>query len=215
MLRALYDWTMNLAGHRHATSAMAAVSFAESSFFPIPPDVMLIPMVLAKRAKAWFYAAVCTVASVLGGIAGYAIGAFLLFAVGDVILDTFDPNWKFDFAAHPEFNPATFDPNAPQSAWGKFQALYQDYGFWIVFAAGFTPLPYKVFTIASGAAGMSLPVFIVASLISRGGRFFLVCGLLYFFGQPIRAFIEKRLGLMTAVFAVLLIAGFYVIKVVL
>jgi len=215
MLRALYDWTMNLAGHRHATSAMAAVSFAESSFFPIPPDVMLIPMVLARRAKAWFYAAVCTVASVLGGIAGYAIGAFLLFAVGDVILDVFDPNWRFDHPGHPEFDPATYDATQPQSAWGKFQNLYTDYGFWIVFAAGFTPLPYKVFTIASGAAGLSLPVFIAASLISRGGRFFLVCGLLYLFGEPIRTFIERRLGLVTAVFTVLLIAGFLVIKVLL
>ncbi|MBI1386516.1 MAG: DedA family protein [Rhizobiales bacterium] len=212
MLRALYDRCMALAAHRLAGLWLAVVSFAESSFFPIPPDVMLIPMVVAQRAKAWFYAAICTVASVAGGLLGYLIGASLLYVVGDVLLDVFDPKWRLDEPGHPAFDPATYDAANPQSAWGRFRQLYAEWGFWIVFAAGFTPLPYKVFTIASGAVGLSLPVFVAASLISRGGRFFLVAALLYLFGPPVRAFIEKRLGLMTAIFFIFLIGGFLVLR---
>lgn len=190
MLRRLYDWTMNLAGGRHAEPALAGVAFVESSVFPIPPDILLIPMVLAKRALAWRYAAVCTVASVLGGILGYAIGAFLFEEVAEPILTAYGYGNQF----------ATF------AAW------YNDWGAWIVFFAGVTPFPYKVVTIASGATGLSLPVFIIASIASRGLRFFLVAGLLYFVGQPIRAFIEKRLGLVFTAFMVLLIGGFVALR---
>lgn len=191
MLRRLYDKTLELAAHRHAVWALAGVSFAESSFFPIPPDVMLMPMAVAERRKAWLYAAVCTIASVLGGMAGYLIGYGLFETIGEPILGLYDPE---------------------RVAWDKFTQLYEEWGFWIVFAAGFSPLPYKVFTIASGVAALNFPIFVIASLLSRGARFFLVSALLYWFGPPIRAFVEKRLGLVTSVFLILLVGGFAVIK---
>jgi len=191
MLRSLYDMVIRLAAHPRAAWALAIVSFSESSFFPIPPDVMLIPMALAERAKAWFYAALCTVASVLGGIAGYYIGYALFDAVGEPILNFYDPD---------------------RAAWNTFKSLYEEWGFWIVFAAGFSPLPYKIFTIASGIVALNFPVFVIASAISRGARFFLVSGLLYWFGPPIRTFIEKYLGLLTILFVVLLVAGFVALK---
>lgn len=191
MLRRLYDKTLELAAHRHAIWALAGVSFAESSFFPIPPDVMLMPMAVAERRKAWLYAAVCTIASVLGGMAGYLIGYGLFETIGEPILGLYDPE---------------------RVAWDKFTQLYEEWGFWIVFAAGFSPLPYKVFTIASGVAALNFPIFVIASLLSRGARFFLVSALIYWFGPPIRAFVEKRLGLVTSVFLILLVGGFAVIK---
>lgn len=190
MLRRLYDWTMREAASPHAMKALAGVSFAESSFFPIPPDVMLIPMVLADRAKAWRIALVCTLASVIGGIAGYAIGYFLFTTVGNWIFDVYDLHEKA----------------------AQFQQAYNAYGFWFVLVAGFTPIPYKLFTIASGTAAMSLPLFMLASAISRGARFFLVAALLYWFGPPIRAFIERYLGILTFAFMALLIGGFIALR---
>eukprot|EP00873_Tetraselmis_striata_P031582 jgi/Tetstr1/451846/TSEL_038882.t1 len=175
---------------RAAPYALAGVSFAESSFFPLPPDVMLIPMVVADRKSAWWNATICTVASVLGGIFGYVIGAFLFEPLARPIIDFY------------HYGPA----------FEQLQQWFADYGLLIVFVAGFTPVPYKVFTITSGFAGLSLPVFIIGSVISRGARFFLVATLLYWFGPPIRDFIEKRLGLVTIVFTVLLIGGFVAIR---
>ncbi len=190
MLRRLYDWVMGLAGHRHALAALAAISFIESSVFPIPPDVLLIPMVLAARQRAWLIATVCTVSSVLGGIAGYAIGYYLFEAVGQPIVE-------FYGAAH-EFV--------------RFQAEYNERGAWIVAFFGVTPFPYKVITIASGVTGLSLATFMTASVLSRGARFFMVAALLWRFGEPIRVFIEKRLGLLTVLFFAALIGGFVVLK---
>lgn len=190
MLRRLYDWVIRLAEHKHAPTALFGVSFAESSFFPLPPDLMLIPMVLAERLKAWRFALITTIASVLGGLFGYFIGAVLFETVGKPIVELYGLGHKMDV----------------------FFENYKTWGAVIVFVAGFTPIPYKVFTIASGVAGLSLPVFIVASLISRGARFFIVAGLLYLFGEQIRAFIEKYLGILTFVFTFVLIAGFVVIK---
>ncbi len=190
MLRRLYDWTLELSAHRHALWALAAVSFVESSVFPIPPDVILIPMILAARERAWRIAAVCTVASVLGGLAGYAIGYFLFEAVGRPILD--------------------FYGYAPKFA--EFQAKYNEWGAWAVFIAGSTPFPYKVITILSGLTALSLPVFMVSSVLARGLRFFLVAGLLWRFGEPIRAFIERWLGWLAVLFVVLLVGGFAAIK---
>lgn len=191
MLRRLYDKVLQLAAHPKAAWALAAVSFTESSFFPIPPDVMLIPMVIAERAKAWFYASLCTIASVLGGMAGYFIGYAVFETLGEPILNFYDPE---------------------RAAWNTFKALYEEWGFWIVFAAGFSPLPYKIFTIASGIVALNFPVFVIASAISRGARFFLVSGLLYWFGPPIRTFIEKYLGLLTILFVVSLVGGFVALK---
>lgn len=193
MLRPLYDYVMKLARHKRAAWALGAISFAESSFFPIPPDVMLIPMVIAEKAKAWFYALICTVTSVVGGFAGYAIGYFLFDYVGKPLLDFYGYGDKFQ----------------------HFADQYNEYGAWIVFIAGLTPFPYKVITIASGVTELNLLIFFVASVVARGLRFFLVAGLLYFFGPPIRDFIERRLGLVTILFVVLLVGGFILIKYVL
>ena len=190
MIRRLYDWTMGLAGHRRATWALGGVSFAESSFFPIPPDVILIPMILANRKRAFFYATICTVTSVLGGIAGYLIGSFLFEALGQPLLEIYGALEKFQ----------------------DFSAQYNDQGAWIVFFFGVTPFPYKVITIASGATELSLGVFIAASVAARGLRFFIVASLLWWFGEPIRTFIEKYLGLLTVIFMVCLIGGFVAVR---
>ncbi len=190
MLRRLYNGTMELASGRFAVPALAGVSFAESSFFPIPPDLILIPMVLAERAKAWWYAFIATVSSVIGGLAGYAIGVFLFNAVAQPLLEFYGYGDQF----------------------AEFQTWFADQGAWIVLFAGVTPFPYKVITIASGTVGLSLPVFIIASIVARGLRFSIVAGLLYFFGPPIRDFIERRLGLVFTVFMVLLIGGFVLIR---
>ena len=190
MLRRLYDWTMGLAAHRHATWALAGVSFIESSVFPIPPDVLLIPMVLADRARAFRTAFVCTVASVLGGLLGYAIGHFLYEEVGKPVLDFY--GYQAEFA--------------------EFQATYNAWGAWAVFMAGVTPFPYKVITILSGVTGLDVVVFAVASILSRGIRFYVVAWLLWRFGPPIKDFIERRLQLLFWIFCALLIGGFVLVK---
>ena len=190
MLRPLYDYTMRLAGHRRAMPALAAVSFIESSVFPIPPDVMLIPMVLADRRRAWLIALVCTLASVAGGLAGYAIGYFLWETVGQPIIELYGRLDQFQ----------------------DFQGMYNEAGAWIVFFAGVTPFPYKVITIASGVTQLDLLVFTIASVAARGLRFFIVAALLWYFGPPIRAFIEKRLGLLFVLFCVLLVGGFVAVR---
>lgn len=190
MLRRAYDKTMELAAHRNAPWALAGVSFIESSVFPIPPDVMLIPMVLAERRKAWLYAGICTFASVVGGIFGYLIGYFLFETVGQPILSFYGYTEAFE----------------------SFAKRYNDYGAWIVFIAGVTPFPYKVITIASGVTQLNFFVFMVASVLARGLRFFVVAGLLYWFGPPIKKFIDDYLGILSVVFVVLLIGGFVLIK---
>lgn len=190
MLRYLYDRTMALAATRHAQRALAGVSFIESSVFPIPPDVLLIPMVLSDRRRWLRHASICTVASVLGAFLGYFIGAALFETLGAPILAFYGKEDSFDAL----------------SAW------YQDYGGWGVFFAAVTPFPYKVLTIFSGAAGLNLAVFAIVSLLGRGLRFFLVCYLLYRFGEPIRTFVERRLALLTTLFVVLLIGGFFAIR---
>jgi len=190
VIRRLYDWTMDLASRKNAVWVLAAVAFVESSVFPIPPDVLLIPMILAARNSAWRYAAICTIASVLGGMLGYAIGAGLYEGVGRPILDFYGYGAKFS----------------------DFTAQYNEYGGWIVFMAGVTPFPYKVITIASGVTQLDLGTFTIASVLARGLRFFVVATLLYYIGQPIREFIEKRLGLMFTLFCVLLIGGFVLLK---
>lgn len=190
MLRRLYDWTMALAAHPHALWALAAVAFVESSIFPIPPDVLIIAMVLANRAQAWRVAAVATVASVLGGYAGYGIGYGLFETVGQPILDFYHATEQFE----------------------TIKASYNEWGAWIVAGAGFTPFPYKVITIASGVTQMDPTLFGVASVLSRGARFFLVAALLWKFGPPMRVFLEKHLAVLTTLFFVLLLGGFVAIK---
>jgi len=190
VIRPLYDWTMAQAEKPYASRFLAFISFLESSVFPIPPDVLLIPMVLGARARAWYYATLCTVASVVGGLAGYLIGAYLFELVGQPILEFYDYVEQFD----------------------DFERIYQRWGLWIVFLAGFTPFPYKVITIASGVAGLDLVTFMIASALARGGRFFLVAGLLWQFGPPIRGFIERNLGWLTVLFFLLLFGGFLAVR---
>ncbi|MFZ2101281.1 MAG: YqaA family protein [Oricola sp.] len=190
MIRRLYEWTMELAASPHAERMLAVVAFVESSVFPIPPDVMLIPMVLAERARWIRYALICTAASIAGALLGYGIGMFLYEQVAVPLLEFYGYLDKFD----------------------QFRAIFAEWGWWFVIIAGLTPFPYKVITIASGAAGLSLPVFIVASILSRGLRFFIVSGLLFYFGEPIRDFIEKRLGLLFTLFVVLLLGGFAAVR---
>jgi membrane protein YqaA with SNARE-associated domain len=184
MLRRTYDWVMSLAASRHATPSLATVSFVESSFFPIPPDAMLIPMVLARPDRAWFYASVCTLASVLGGVFGYAIGFFFSDWVRDVVVWL---NWGEQFR--------------------DFEALYEQWGLAVILLKGLTPFPYKIVTIASGLLHFSFPVFIIASVVTRGARFFMVAGLLKYFGPSILDFVEKRLTLVTSIVAVLIVAA--------
>ena len=190
MLRKTYDWMMRKAADEKAPWALGVVSFIESSFFPIPPDVMLIPMVMANRQKAWWYATIATVTSVLGGLLGYAIGYYLYEAVGIPILEFY----------------------GKANALDSFIAFVHDYGVPAIIIKGMTPIPYKVVTIAAGVAKMDLLAFIGASIIARAMRFYLVAGLLYFFGEPIRDFIEKRLTLVTTLFVVLLVGGFVAVK---
>ncbi|MGB0697700.1 MAG: YqaA family protein [Rhodospirillaceae bacterium] len=190
-LQRLYDWTMDRASRKDALWFLAFISFIESSIFPIPPDVLLIPMVLAARTQAWKIAAVCTISSVLGGLAGYAIGALLFDTIGHPLLSFYGHIDKFD----------------------QFSAWYEEWGAWIVGGAGITPFPYKFITIASGTFGLDLVVFTVASILSRGARFFFVAWLLWYFGEPIRTFIEKHLGALTILFFALLFGGFLVLKV--
>ncbi len=190
MMRRLYDWMMRSAGDKRAPWALGIISFVESSFFPIPPDVMLVPMILARREKAWWYATIATVTSVIGGVLGYAIGYYLYDAVGLPILKLY----------------------GRENALEGFIQFVHDYGVPAVIIKGMTPIPYKVVTIAAGVAKMNLAAFIAASIIARAMRFYLVAGLLYFFGEPIREFIEKRLMLVTTVFVVVLVGGFIALR---
>jgi len=190
MLRRLYDWTLSLAAHPRALWALAVISFAESSVFPIPPDIIMIPMILAAPQRAFWIATVCLVSSVLGGLAGYAIGHFAFEELGRPILESLGKLDRIE----------------------EFNTRFNDFGFWPVLVAGVTPFPYKVITIMSGWTGLPLGTFIIASIVARGMRFFLVAWLLWKFGAPIRDFIEKRLGLMFTLFVVLLAGGFYVLR---
>ena len=190
MMRRLYDWMMRAAADERAPHALFWVSFVESSFFPIPPDVMLVPMVLAQRLKAWAYATLATIGSVIGGVFGYLIGYFFFEAVGQPIL-------KFYGKA---------------DSFGEFAQWFNEWGVWILLIKGMTPFPYKVLTITAGVTQMPLIPFMIASVIARAMRFYLVAGLLYWFGAPIRDFIEQRLSLVTTVFVVLLVGGFVAVK---
>lgn len=190
MLRSLYDWTLSLARHPQAMWALAVVAFLESSIFPIPPDVLMIAMIVAQPGKAFRIAAVATVASVLGGLAGYFIGYGAFETLGRPVLQFYGKEAYF----------------------AEFQARYNEWGAWAVLIAGVTPFPYKVITILSGATALSLPVFLLASLIARALRFFIVAALLWKYGAPIRDFIERRLGLMFTLFMALLLGGFVAVR---
>ncbi|MBL8772512.1 MAG: DedA family protein [Phenylobacterium sp.] len=190
MFRKLYEWVMGLARSRHAPASLFVVSFAESSFFPIPPDVMLAPMVLANRNKAFVYAGICTIASVLGGLLGYAIGVFLE-PVGQFILNVF---------GHPEGK-------------AEFQKWFDEWGLGVILVKGLTPIPYKLVTITAGFAQFSLFTFIWASIVTRGARFFLVAAILKYFGPAMLEEFERRLNLYSVLLLILLVSGIVAIKV--
>jgi membrane protein YqaA with SNARE-associated domain len=189
MLRRLYDWCVDAAGKPRAAWVLGAVSFAESSFFPVPPDIMLIPMSLARPERAWYFAAVCTLTSVAGGLLGYFIGAVLYDTVGAWLIHLYGYGDKVE----------------------AFRTAYAQYGSLIILLKGLTPIPYKIVTITSGFAGFNLPLFIVLSLITRGARFFVEAFLLNRYGARARGIIEKRLGLWAGLAAVGVVIGFIVV----
>lgn len=190
----MYDWVLHFAHTKHSMFALFCLSFAESSFFPVPPDVLLAPLALGAPKKWLRFATICTIASVLGGILGYIIGLGLWQAIDQ---------WVFEHLGSLGFTQKNFD---------TFKNLYDKYDFWIVFTAGFTPLPYKVCTISAGVAKIFFPGFVIASTISRAARFFMVAGLFRWKGEAIKPFIDKYFNLLTLVFMLLLIGGFMAIK---
>lgn len=192
--RRLYNWVIHFADTPHGERALFLLSFAESSFFPVPPDVLLAPLTLGAPKKWFRFALSCSIASILGGIFGYLIGAFLWEQIG---------GWFFANLGGIGFTPENFD---------KFQEGYQKHDFWIVFTCGFTPLPYKVCTITAGIARIMFPGFVIASAISRSARFFLVAGLFGWKGEQIRPFIEKYFNWLSLAFVILLLGGFAVLK---
>jgi membrane protein YqaA with SNARE-associated domain len=188
----LYDWVMHWAGHAHAQTALFLMALAEASFFPIPPDALLIGMGLSKPKRVYRFALICSIGSVIGGVLGYLIG----WGLWEVVQDAF---YRFV----PGFTPEVYD---------RVSGLYDQWNFWIVFAAGFTPIPYKVFTIAAGVAKIGFVMFLIASAVSRTARFYIVAFLIRRWGEQAKAFIEKYLGWLTIAFVVLLFGGFWLLK---
>ena len=189
-LKRTYNWTLEKAQHKNAKWYLSLISFAESSFFPIPPDILLIPMALASKANALFYAFICTLFSVLGGILGYAIGYFFYNSVGIYIVDFYHLENSFNI----------------------FESYYKEFGILIVLGAGITPFPYKFITIASGVFGLNIFLFIIVSIIGRGLRFYLIAILLYFFGEKIKLIIDKYFNFLTIVFFILLVGSVFIIR---
>ena len=190
LLKRTYNWTLEKAQHKNAKWYLSLISFAESSFFPIPPDILLIPMALASKARALFYAFMCTLFSVLGGILGYAIGYFFYNSVGIYIVDFYHLENSFNI----------------------FESYYKEFGILIVLGAGITPFPYKFITIASGVFGLNIFLFIIVSIIGRGLRFYLIAILLYFFGEKIKLIIDKYFNILTIVFFILLVGSVFIIR---
>lgn len=189
MLRRLYDWCIGAAGKPYATWLLGAISFAESSFFPVPPDVMLVPMSLARPDRAYRYAAICTLTSVAGGILGYLIGAVLYDSVGQWVVHTYGYGDKIE----------------------AMREAYREYGVWIILLKGLTPIPYKLVTIAAGISAFNLPLFILLSVVTRGARFFVIAFLLHRYGDQARHIIEKRLGMWAAISAATIVIGFVIV----
>ena len=189
-LKRLYNWTLVKANHKNAKWYLSLISFAESSFFPIPPDILLIPMALASKARALFYAFICTLFSVLGGILGYAIGYFFYNSLGIYIIEFYQLENSFSI----------------------FENYYREFGILIVLGAGITPFPYKFITIASGVFGLNIFLFIIVSIIGRGLRFYLIAILLYFFGEKIKLIIDKYFNILTIVFFILLVGSVFIIR---
>ena len=189
-LKRTYNWTLEKAQHKNAKWYLSLISFAESSFFPIPPDILLIPMALASKARALFYAFICTLFSVLGGILGYAIGYFFYNSLGIYIVEFYHLENSFNI----------------------FENYYKEFGLLIVLGAGITPFPYKFITIASGVFGLNIYLFVIISIIGRGLRFYLIAILLYFFGEKIKLFIDKYFNILSISFFILLVGSVFIIR---
>jgi membrane protein YqaA with SNARE-associated domain len=191
LFSSLYEKALGWASHPRAPWYLGSLSFAESSFFPIPPDIMLAPMSLSNPRRAWYFAFLTTVTSVLGGLLGYFIGYFLFEELGQPLIDLYNAQEKFDVARH----------------W------FDEYGIWVVFIAGFSPIPYKLFTVTSGVMSLALLPFLVASAIGRGARFFLVAGLIFWGGERFETFLRKRIDLIGWITVALIMAALVVWKV--
>ena len=189
-LKNIYIWTLKKAEHKNAKWYLSLISFAESSFFPIPPDILLIPMALASKTKALLYAFICTLSSVLGGVFGYAIGYFFFNSVGLYIVEFYHLENSFSI----------------------FENYYKEFGILIVLGAGITPFPYKFITIASGVFGLNIYLFVIVSIIGRGFRFYLIAILLYFFGEKIKLFIDKYFNILSITFFILLVGSVFIIR---
>tara|TARA_B100000029_G_C17572010_1_gene956930 strand:- start:1903 stop:2487 length:585 start_codon:yes stop_codon:yes gene_type:complete len=189
-LRTLYTWTLSKAEHKYSSWILSFISFIESSFFPIPPDILLIPMIIAKRTKAWMYAFICTFFSVLGGVAGYIIGYYFYNSIGVLIINTYHLSNSFN----------------------TFESYYNEYGIFIILGAGFTPFPFKFITIASGVFNLNIFLFIFTAIIARGLRFYLLAGLLFIFGEKIKILIDKYFNLFAILFFILLVGSVLLIK---
>jgi len=190
LLKSLYNWTLKKAQNKYSSWILSIVSFSESSFFPIPPDVLLIPMIIAKRTKAWTYALICTLSSVIGGVAGYAIGFFLFNSIGILIVEFYHLSNSFN----------------------TFENYYNEYGILIVLGAGFTPFPFKFITIASGVFSLNIFLFILTAFVARGLRFYLLACLLFIFGEKIKILIDKYFNILAVLFFILLLGSFMLIK---
>lgn len=196
IVKRLYDWMLSWGDSRWGALALFLFAFAESSFFPIPPDVLLIALCLGAVARSFRFAAICTAGSIMGAMVGYAIGYFV---------------WQNAAGEYTALAQFFFNHVFSVEAFEKVGALYDQYNFWIVFTAGFTPLPYKIFTITGGLFHINFVMFIVASIISRGLRFFLIGGLIWKFGAPIKSFIDKYFNLLAIAFTVLLVGSFFLL----
>ena len=190
LLRYLYNWTLSKAEHKYSSWILSLVSFTESSFFPIPPDILIIPMIIARRTKAWIYAFICTLSSVLGGVIGYAIGYFFFNSIGILIIEAYGLTNSFE----------------------SFENYYNKYGVLIVLGGGFTPFPFKFITIASGVFNLNIFLFILTAFFARGIRFYLLAGLLFIFGEKIKNFIDQYFNILAILFFILLIGSVLLVK---
>ena len=189
-MRSLYDWTLKKSSHPKAIWFLSFISFIESSIFPVPPDIILIPMSIVNKARAFFYALVCTISSVLGGLVGYIIGSLLFNTIGIMIIDFYDLNENVD----------------------DFKEYYRLYGAWIVIVAGFTPFPFKVITLSSGLFNLNIIVFITCAIISRGARFYLLSFLIYYYGEKVKNFIDKYFNILSYLLIIVLLIFIFLFK---
>ena len=200
LIKKLYDWVLGLAQKPNGDISLGILSFSEASFFPIPPDVLLIPLCLGNRKKVYFFAFICSCFSIIGAIFGYYIGKLLWWNM---------PGVEYSYIANMFFE---YVPGITIDGFNRIQTMYDQWNFWIVFTAGFTPIPFKLITISAGTFNINIIMFFVASVISRSARFFIVASLIKVFGDPIKEFIEKYFNLLAIAFTILLIGGFIFIK---